>query len=395
MSPQGRFPIIDCDGHVLEPIDIWDRWVEGKHRERAKEACQVVNLPGGGSRLRLNGELFPHRTMHSAGTFGIPHDRVAGLGWRPEDLCRGGFDPHARIRDQMDPGGIEAALLFGSMGNQINGVKDGEILAIMCRGYNRWLSEEYAAAYPDRLFPIAIVPWHDAPRAREELVWAAERGFLGVKLPAKRLLHDRPVYHDEFMPLWETAEEAGLVIGVHPSSVDYLPSMADVLLREQHSLPTASAIVSPLNGLTTLTHFIYGGVLERCPALKVCVVECHGGWLPFLLDRLDGRYKFAPHDFPHLKGLPSETFRRQCFVAFMAEERTTLPLFAEAFQDHIVWGSDYPHLDAEDPSEIWEVLAPVPQAVRRKILRENAARLYRLPLETRAAGRTARAAGGR
>ncbi len=275
----------------------------------------------------------------------------------------------------------EAAMLFGSMGNQMNGVKDGEVLSVLCRGYNRWLQEEYAAPYPKRLFPIALIPWHDVPRAEAEMRWAAQRGFPGVKLPAKRLLHDRPVHHADFRPLWAAAQQTETVVGVHPSSADFLPGMADVLEREPFALSTASAIVSPMNGMVALTHFIYGGVLDRFPRLKVCVVECNGGWLPFLLDRLDARYHFKPSDFPDLRALPSELFLRQCHVAFMADERRTLPLYAEQLQDNLVWGTDYPHLDAEDPADIWKTLSGVPKHVQRKILRDNAIRMYRLPLK--------------
>ena len=280
----------------------------------------------------------------------------------------------------MNPSNIEAAMLFGSVGNQLNGVRDAEILAVMCRAYNRWLLEEYCQPYSGRLFPIALLPWLDTARALQELRWAAENGFRGVKLPAKRLLPDKPLHHKDLLPLWAMAEEGGIVVAIHPSSVDQMPDMSEVLVRDEGSPPNGAAIVSPMNGMVSLTQFIYSGVLDAYPRLKVCILECNGGWMPQLLDRLDGRYCFAPQDFPQMKSLPSETFRRQCAIAFMAEEKTTLPLFAEAFQDHILWGSDYPHLDAETAGEMWETLSSVPEPIKRKILRDNAIKLYGLPL---------------
>ncbi len=381
MGTKRPFEIIDCDGHILEPLDLWDRYIDSSYRDRANEACSIINHDEGGATLRLNGDLFDQRrSFQSAGTFGIAHEDAAKRRWSPEEICRGGFDPGARVADQMDPGNIEAALLFGSQGNQLNGVKDAGVLAPMCRAYNTWLLDEYCGSYPERMFPIALLPWHDPDLSVQELKWAVQKGFKGIKAPAKRRFHKTFIYDEGFYPLWEVAQEAGVVLAIHPSSVDRLPDMSDVLTREEGSLNSNSAILSPLNGIVSLTQLIFGGVLDRFPRLKVCVVECNGGWMPLLLDRLDGRYNFQPWASPEVKSLPSESFRRQCWVAFMAEERTTLPLFAESFQDHIVWGTDYPHLDAETTDEIWETLERVPETVQRKILRENAIRLYNLPL---------------
>ena len=274
------FKMVDCDGHILEPIDIWDRYVEPAHRESANQACGLYNHPDGGVSARINGELCP-KGMQGGGTFGIPEEMAATLHWSPEDLCRGGFDGHARVTDQMDPGDIEAVVIFGSLGNVLNGVRDGELLAHMCRGYNDWVSDEYCAADPQRLFPMGYLPWQTVPLARDELKRIAAKGFRGLKVPAKRRLMDKPLYQTDFDPLWADAEEAGLVLSVHPSVYwDNLPEMADVLVAEEFSLPAARGVLSPMNGMISLTYLIYGGVLDRFPDLKACIVECNGGWMP-------------------------------------------------------------------------------------------------------------------
>ncbi len=378
-DPKNGFKLVDCDGHILEPLDIWDRYVDREHREAAYQACSVYNHPDGGASAWINGVLGP-KGMQGGGTFGIPPGEAAKRTWAPEDLCLGGFDPHARVQQQMDPGGIEAVIIFGSLGNVMNGVRDGEMLSLLCRGYNDWVSDEYSGPYPGRMFPMGYLPWQNVPLAIQELRRVAAKGFRGLKLPAKRRLHDKAVHTPDMAPLWAEAQEAELVLAIHPSvHWDNLPEMADVLVHDQSSLPSSQGILSPLNGIVSLTHLIYGGVLDRFPRLKVCVVECNGGWLPFLLDRLDRQYKFAPKNFPGVTTLPSETFRRQCGVCFMAEE-STLPLFAEEYQDQILWGTDYPHLDAESTDEIWERLSSVREPVQQKILRDNAIKLFNLPL---------------
>jgi predicted TIM-barrel fold metal-dependent hydrolase len=181
--------------------------------------------------------------------------------------------------------------------------------------------------------------------------------------------------------VWADAQDAGMTLAVHPSAFfDDMPEMADVLTREAGALPGAGGILAPLNGMVMLTYFIYGGILDKYPELKLAIIECNGGWMPLLLDRLDRQYKMSPENYPGVNRLPSETFMRQCAVAFMAEE-TTLPAFAEKYQDQIIWGTDYPHLDAESVAEIWETLESVPADIQTKILRNNAIRVFNLPLE--------------
>jgi len=378
--PGSGFRLVDCDGHILEPLDIWDRYVPRKYVDAANNACSVYNDPDGGARARINGELKT-KGMQGGGTYGLSPEEGAKRRWLPGELADGGFYGKSRVADQMDPQDIESVVIFGSLGNVLNGVRDGELLAEMCRGYNNWVSDEYCAPFPQRLYPMAYLPWQNVPEARKELQRTAEKGFKGIKVPAKRKLVEKPVYDPALDAVWGDAQDAGMTLAVHPSaSFDGMPEMADVLTREAGALPAAGGIVSPLNGMVMLTYFIYGGILDKYPKLKLAIIECNGGWMPLLLDRLDRQYKMSPENFPGVKRLPSETFMQQCAVAFMAEE-TTLPAFAEKYQDQIIWGTDFPHLDAENVAEIWETLEPVAEDIQAKILRNNAIRFFNLPLE--------------
>ncbi|HZS15553.1 MAG TPA: amidohydrolase family protein [Candidatus Dormibacteraeota bacterium] len=378
-TPSG-FRLVDCDGHILEPLDIWERYVPRKYVDAANRACSVYNDPEGGARAWINGELKA-KGMQGGGTYGLSQEEGAKRRWLPGELADGGFFATSRVSDQMDPQDIEAVVIFGSVGNVLNGVRDGDLLAEMCRGYNNWVFDEYCSAHPDRLFPMAYLPWQNVAEARKELRRTAEKGFKGIKVPAKRRLVEKPVYDPVLDPVWADAQDAGMTLAVHPStSFDDMPEMADVLTREEGALPAAGGILSPLNGMVMLTYFMYGGILDKYPGLKLAIIECNGGWMPLLLDRLDRQYKMDPRNYPGVKRLPSETFMQQCAVAFMAEE-TTLPAFAEKYQDQIIWGTDYPHLDAENVAEIRETLEPVPADIQVKILRNNAIRVFNLPLE--------------
>ena len=102
------YNVIDADGHVLEPVDIWDKYIDPAYRDRAP---RVVIDTDGKERL-----LVEDRVLGSQKGFGVIGAIGARQGGVPEETMkyvdgrRGGFDPHARIPD-MDLDGIDAAFL--------------------------------------------------------------------------------------------------------------------------------------------------------------------------------------------------------------------------------------------------------------------------------------------
>jgi len=102
-------------------------------------------------------------------------------------------------------------------------------------------------------------------------------------------------------------------------------------------------------------------------------------WLPYILDRMDEEYEDRYHQLT-LSMKPSELWRRQGYSTYQHEPSVAvmIPLIGE---DNIMWGSDYPHPDGIWPdSQKWiaEDLRSVSPTVQRKILCENAGKLYGL-----------------
>src|SRR5262245_49376912 len=107
------YNVIDADGHVLEPVDIWDKYIDPAFRERAPK---IIVDTDGKERLRVGEQV-----LGSQKGFGV----IGAIGSRdhemPEETMKyidgrkGGFDPHARIPD-MDLDGIDAAFLYPSVG---------------------------------------------------------------------------------------------------------------------------------------------------------------------------------------------------------------------------------------------------------------------------------------
>jgi predicted TIM-barrel fold metal-dependent hydrolase len=84
----------------------------------------------------------------------------------------------------------------------------------MCRAYNRWLAD-YCAPYPDRLFPVAMLPMQSIDYAIEEMRFARkELGMPGGFLRPNPY-NDRMAGHPDYDPFWAEAQELDFCIGFH------------------------------------------------------------------------------------------------------------------------------------------------------------------------------------
>ena len=130
-----------------------------------------------------------------------------------------------------------------------------------------------------------------------------------------------------------------------------------------------------------VTSLIMEGVFERLPELKVVLIESGFGWLPALGWRLDKHWKRMRDEVPHLKRAPSEYIREHFWVSTQPMEEAEEPEhLIDAMRwvgfDRIMFSSDYPHWDFDDP---FLALPPsLDEECRAKIYSENARALYRL-----------------
>src|SRR5215813_12140098 len=142
------YNVIDSDGHILEPVTLWDDYIDPAFRDRAPK---VVIDTDGKQRMLIEEQVLGSRQgMGGLGGVGARQGVVSAETMSYEDGRPGGFDPHQRIPD-MDLDGIDAAFLYPSMGLFAGAMHDPALAGAMCRGYNRWLAD-YCKPYPDRLF---------------------------------------------------------------------------------------------------------------------------------------------------------------------------------------------------------------------------------------------------
>ena len=107
------YKVIDADGHILEPFDIWDTYMDPAYRERAP---RMIIDDNGKERLLVEGQILGNpKGLGRLGAVGARDGSVPADTMKYADGRPGGFDPHARIKD-MDLDGIDAAFLYPSIG---------------------------------------------------------------------------------------------------------------------------------------------------------------------------------------------------------------------------------------------------------------------------------------
>src|SRR5271168_282866 len=204
------YNVIDSDGHILEPLTLWDDYIDPAFRDRAPK---VVVDTDGKQRLLIEEQVLGSRQgMGGLGGVGARQGAVSAETMSYEDGRPGGFDPHKRIPD-MDLDGIDAAFLYPSLGLFAGAVQDPAFAAAMCRAYNWWLAD-YCKPYPDRLFGIAMLPMQSIEAAIGEMRFARETlGFRGGFLRPNPY-HDRKLHDPVYEPFWRAAEELDFCVGI-------------------------------------------------------------------------------------------------------------------------------------------------------------------------------------
>ena len=173
MTTQKRFAVFDSDSHVVEPRDVWEKYLEPEYRVLGKHALWREDGKTN-SYLKVNGEMF-RDTMNS----NIPRHAI----WRPgmtwdaigeldpqtrHAMNEGAWDPQARLRD-MDAMGVDQALLYPTwFAEGFHLVHDPDVAYALARAYNNWIAD-FCQAAPDRLFAAAMVPLQNMDFALEEL----------------------------------------------------------------------------------------------------------------------------------------------------------------------------------------------------------------------------------
>ena len=367
---KASFRVMDSDMHVLEPPDLWQRYIAPGFRDRA---------PAGQTRFQrdlgvtLDGkQLHEYRAAPITGAGGKREYDEQDFKYR--DAEEHGWDPGSQVR-AMDQEGIDLAVLFPSRALFSLAVDclDPPLAAAIARAYNDWLFD-FCKGDPDRMFGAAHLAPHDVDLAVQETRRCVqELGFKAVYM-RPNIVNGRNWHDRYFDPLWAECDRLNVPVCFHeggrtPQLNQVGNQFATTMLQHtcSHSMAMMMAAVS----------FCGGGVLERFPALRVAFLEGNCSWVPWLMWRLDEHQEWRGYEQPELKKRPSEYFKRQCFASVECDETPAKYLEDAGYSHTVVFSTDYPHPDSKYPNAVDSFLGQdfSPEA-KRRYLWDNCARLY-------------------
>lgn len=263
--------------------------------------------------------------------------------------------------------GILEPLGFG------NSARNVEYGSALCSAINEWQISEFVDKDP-RLRASIVVQQEDAPVAAQEIRRRArERSYVQVVLPS---LTQEPLGRRRYWPIYEEAAIHGLPIGIHVGG----PTGArcaggwPAYYNEEHL-----SLVATLQG--HLTSLVLEGVCEHFPTLKFILVEGGIIWLISLRRRLDRLWETLGSEVPHVRKPPSEYIADQFYFSTQPIEEPENPsdlplLFGKVGWNRILYASDYPHWDYDDPKYAFK--CDISEREKAKLMRENALGCYRL-----------------
>ena len=368
-ATQRRYRLISTDAHVNEPPDLWRSRVPQKFADRAPRMEHFER----GDAWVLDGVKDPINFGMNA-CAGMPRDKVSA--WvRWDDIRRGGYDPVARAAEQ-DEDGVDAEIMFPTprLSYHMFAIKEPDFHLALIQAYNDWLCE-YVAAAPDRFGGIALLPNRGVEQAVAEVQRLAGRpGIRGVLLGAYPHGSLAPEPQDD--ALWAALQELDLPVHIHVSMV-----------QDQPAAHTGAANANDLryqlrihDAPGRVMQFVFTGIFDRFPGLKLVMVEVDAGWVPYFKEQTDNRYqRLLPTGELRLARLPSEYIDEHVWWSFITDAFAVQNRHAVGVE-RMMWSSDYPHLGADWPNSLRTIAASfsgVPAAERDRMLAGNAVELYK------------------
>ena len=283
MTTTQPFRIISADSHVMEPYDLW--WDALGHRFGDRTPRIIDEYRG------VKGTFF------YAGNPGQEASMVQDLDPVTEssvviaheqgfEAC--GYDGAVRLRFQ-DAAAVEAEVLHPTRMLGMFRNPDVEVLQACCQVFNDW-EAEFVSHNPRRLLGVAAITMNDVDWALKELERTLKKGLVEIMVNCQAPEGCPPYRDPVYDRFWAAAEEAGAPIGLHILT-GRVPSGATntefQTVQERLENPWGQLMVRMEIQKVLGNDFIFGGILDRFPKLKVVCAEFEASWIPHFMDRMD------------------------------------------------------------------------------------------------------------
>jgi predicted TIM-barrel fold metal-dependent hydrolase len=257
---------------------------------------------------------------------------------------------------------------------------DIDLQKAMFDAYNRWISE-YCAHDPSRLYGLGQTALRSVDEGIADLEAMKAAGLRGAMLPlvpGTAVDGDGPDYDSaDWDPFWRAALELQLVPSFHIlTGKAYRPRG-----------PKLNNFLSIIRGNQDLIGtFIFGGVFDRIPELRIVCVEADAGWVPHYAYRMDHAYSrhrgWMGGGGPALERRPSEYFGDHVGLTFQDDWSAFRAAEAGMLDPKALhWANDFPHSDSTWPYSqgmLATQTADMGDEQKAQILGGNSVELYNL-----------------
>lgn len=369
-------PVISVDDHAFEPTTLFGR-VPARLRRDAPQAVEVDGRPA----WRIGGK--DHFFTGMDGAANRPINQWRSMKMRREDYRRSVYDTDARVLD-MDLAGVWASLCFPSVtwgfsGTTLSRLPDPEVAYACVQAYNDWVVEEWAGSHPDRFIPCQLTYLENPELAAKEIRRNAERGVHAVSFTENPAALGYPSVHsDHWEPFWRACAETETAINLH------VGSSGRISCPSPDSPVPVQVALFPLNGIETVVDWIFSGVPERYPDIRIVLSEAGISWVPMVVERLHRAYRqreAEPNVWAALPTHPVDVLHRNFWFTSI-EDPSAFRRLDVISEDRMMLEVDFPHTDSTWPDSqalFRSELEQLPTDTVRKICFGNAAALYHHP----------------
>ncbi|MCZ6855703.1 MAG: amidohydrolase family protein [Gammaproteobacteria bacterium] len=372
-----RFPYdrtVDADGHILEPADLWENYLEKKYLDRAlrikvdDEGLEYLEINGQPSKRTAKGSLAIMGAMGEENLRPSPDRRYS------DSMPFGACNAVERL-SLMDQENLDLCLLYPTIGLLWEcELTDPELSLAYIRAYNRWIAD-FCRDSGGRLVPIAQLTLLDPEGSAQELERAVKDGCKGAWL--NPFNHNKIIHGaEEHDVIFAKCCELGVPLAIHPTFTPH-GAAEGIFKWPRKGRGPAEAIWLRSIVQQVFISFLSLGTLERFPTLRLGVLEAGCGWIGPLLDRLD-----AYADALNVSGTrtASEYFRDQCFISGDPDETAAPYIIDHVGSGCFMWATDYPHPDHPHTwvDALTSFVEPLADDTRQKFLGDNVRRIYAL-----------------
>ncbi len=372
--------IVDTDTHITEAPDLFTSRAPSALKDKMPHVRRVDGTDrwfvGDRDFGTMGGNVIRKDNNKLLGRLAFP---------KYDEAHPGGHDMAARLQ-AMDDMGVYAQICYQNSGvtqaGSLMSLGDPELALSIVQIYND-ASVEYQQVSGNRVFNMAHLPFWDQKALETEARRCIDMGLKGFVLPDTPEFVGVPSFlSDYWTPFLEMCDATGTPLNFHlNAAIDPNRLTWDGFAFEQ-TLSVVATMFS-IGNAATLGNWMVSGRLDRHPKLKIGLIESGAGWVPFAIEALEHQFdEMLPKFSKTLTRRPWQYFRDHFACTFWFEKVAPKLLLETIGVDNVMFETDFPHPTSLYPgvqAHLVDVLGGYDHAVQKKVLQDNAVRLYNLP----------------